>query len=99
MERPSRLLRSILSYAWKWEGKQINVLIYSIYSIRHHLPLQLSRPCLRYNTLLNVIRQSLRLVEEALCGKIVMSVEIESTFESVMKDQVNLRKVRILTQF
>ncbi len=43
----------------------------------------------RYNALLACIRRSLRLIEEALCGHIVMSIEIEATFESVLKDQVH----------
>ncbi len=42
----------------------------------------------RYNHLLACIRKSLQLVEEALCGRIVMSIEIEATFESILRDEV-----------
>ena len=42
----------------------------------------------RYNSLLAFIRRSLHHVEEALHGRIVMSVEIETAYESILRDEV-----------
>ena len=41
-----------------------------------------------YNLLLNCIRKSLTLVEQALTGEIVMSVEIERIFENILLNEI-----------
>ncbi|XP_059095302.1 dynein axonemal heavy chain 3-like [Tigriopus californicus] len=42
----------------------------------------------RYNMLLDRIRNSLELVEQALTGEILMSVDIERVFESLIRDHI-----------
>ena len=43
----------------------------------------------RYNSLLSEIRLSLLQVQQALCGEIVMSPEIESVFDAILENQVS----------
>lgn len=42
----------------------------------------------KYNSLLNCIRHSLKLLEQALSGQIVMSLETEAIFNSILKNEV-----------